>query len=369
MHLSDLHLGWQGAFLGDKSASRAEERDAVLRKAVDLALSPLESVDGVIIAGDLFEHHRPPAALVEGALRQLSRLTQGGKFLLTVPGNHDEISYHDSVYRQYAERWPGVLVTNPQPAHVGSYAIRGEAVHFYSVAYTGGTTRCDAPLADLPRQDLPGLHIGVFHGSLDCPATWRSLPLSSKELSRAAYDYVALGHFHQARSHQLGQMVISYCGAIEGKGLDDCGTGRVQLVELGSGRTTLRSVALAVRPQRVLTLNLDEVPDEAYLRSWLDERLDKEALVRIVLQGTENFALAGEKVSAYARGLCYHCEVVDQAMGLSPLYLSQIAEEVTVRGYFARQLLAKAEAAPSVEEKQECLQALRLGLAALGKEH
>jgi len=368
MHLSDLHLGWQGAFLGEKAASRAQERDDALRKAVDLALAPSESVDGVIIAGDLFEHHRPPMAVVEGALRQLSRLTHGGKFLLTVPGNHDEISYHDSVYRQYAERWPGHLVTAANPAHVGSYTIRGEEVHFYSVAYTSGLTRCEVPLADLPRQDLPGIHIGVFHGSLDCPVTWRSLPLSSKELARAAYDYVALGHFHQARRQECGPTLLSYCGAIEGKGFDDLGTGQVQLVEVARGRARLQSVALPLRPQRILRLNLDEMPDEGAWRAWIDERQAQEAMVRIVLKGTASFAAPCEKISSYAAGLFYYCEVVDQTMGLSDEILAELALETSVRGYFTRQLLAKAEAAPSALEKQECLQALCLGLTALGKE-
>jgi len=368
MHLSDLHLGWPAGFLGERAAVWAQERDDVLQKAVDLALSPCESVDGVIIAGDLFEHHRPPVAVVEAALRQLSRLTQGGKFLLTVPGNHDEISYHDSVYRQYAEHWPGSLVTQPNPAHVGSYLIRGETVHFYGLAYQGGITRCEVPLADLPRQDVPGIHIGVFHGSLDCPVTWRSLPLSSKELAKAAYDYVALGHFHQATWLELGPTVVSYCGAIAGKGFDDKGTGRIQLVDLSSSGARLRSVPLSLRPQRIQILDLDEVQDEQALRSWLDERQDIEAMVRVVLRGTAGFADAGEKVSAYAAGLFYYCEVADQTMGFSPAYLAEIARETSVRGYFARRLLAEAEAAPSVLEKQVCLQALRVGLGALGKE-
>ncbi len=56
----------------------------------------------VIIAGDLFETHKPEPALVEEVVAQLERLERAGVAVVTVPGNHDEITYADSVYRVHA---------------------------------------------------------------------------------------------------------------------------------------------------------------------------------------------------------------------------------------------------------------------------
>ena len=107
LHLADLHLGWQPEFLGEKKDERARERDSLLARAADFALDAKNDINAVLIAGDLFETHRPPRPLVEMAIAQLQRLQRGGLFILTVPGNHDEITYHDSVYRAEGHRWPG----------------------------------------------------------------------------------------------------------------------------------------------------------------------------------------------------------------------------------------------------------------------
>jgi len=54
LHLADLHLGWSlqdPDFPSDKSRVRREERDSVLKTAVDFAVDPGNSIDIVIIAG------------------------------------------------------------------------------------------------------------------------------------------------------------------------------------------------------------------------------------------------------------------------------------------------------------------------------
>ncbi|MBT9136000.1 MAG: putative metallophosphoesterase YhaO [Firmicutes bacterium] len=363
LHLSDLHLGWQPKFLGAKAAERAEERNQLLKKAVALALNPNYQVDAVIIAGDLFEHHNPEARLVEEVLQQLNHLTRQGKLLLTVPGNHDEISYRDSVYRLYADRWPGLLVTAPEPSHVGSRVIRGEAIHFYSVAYTGGITKCDAPLSNLPRLDSAGFHVGVFHGSLDCPVTWRSLPLASNSLAMAKYDYIALGHFHQAKAERVGFGVAAYCGATMPKGFDDLGTGVVQLVELSAGRVELRTVPILSRPQKLVEISLDGLT-EADINGYLARMKDEQAIVRLVLSGTAAPGVQSAKVAAYAQGLFYHCEVVDNSDEFSVSYLEEVGKEMSVRGFFVKGLLTKAMGATLAEEKEELFLAIRRGLRA-----
>ena len=117
LHLADLHLGWEPAYLpGEKSNIRRRERDQLLEKTVDYALSPQNNIQAVLIVGDLFEHYRPEGTLVMQVMEQIARLTKAGLLVVTVPGNHDEITYRESVYRQYGDNWPGYLVRNPMPA-------------------------------------------------------------------------------------------------------------------------------------------------------------------------------------------------------------------------------------------------------------
>lgn len=90
---------------------RGAARDSLLERAVDYACDPAHGIDLVILAGDLFETHQPDAALTGRVIAALERLPMP---LLTTPGNHDEITYAQSVYRR--ARWPGILVTRATPS-------------------------------------------------------------------------------------------------------------------------------------------------------------------------------------------------------------------------------------------------------------
>ena len=91
-------------------------------------------IDLVIIAGDLFETHTPEPALIEHVLSKLRQLDNAGIPVITVPGNHDEITYHNSVYRQYGtgRTWPGIC-SNPMPELVFRHEIKGVPVFIYSL--------------------------------------------------------------------------------------------------------------------------------------------------------------------------------------------------------------------------------------------
>ena len=364
LHLSDLHLGWQPRFLGSRAGERARERHESLRKSIDIALDSKHGIDMVIIAGDLFDSHRPEAGVVEPALRELNRLGQGGKALVTVPGNHDEVTYYDSVYRQYESRWPGLLVREANPSYIGALQVGDEQVHLYSVAYTGGLTRCEHPLADLPRRELPGIHMGIFHGSLDWNAGERSLPLSSVEIARANYDYTALGHFHRASEHRVGRGVASYCGATEARGFDDLGTGNVQCVHIDGQGVRLQPIPLSVRPQRSVEIKLDELETEVDLRRHIATLGDTQAIVRVVLKGTATFDVDEQTLQQASDGLFYYLEVVDQTDSISPALVEELSREISIRGSFVRRILARLESVGTVEEKADYLRALRKGLRA-----
>ena len=214
LHLADLHLGWRPSFLPpEKQEEVQKERDRLLSWAVDYALDEKAAIDLVIVAGDLFETHRPPRELTERVIRDLARLEEAGIHLITVPGNHDEITYHDSVYRQEKERWPGLLVTNPQPRLVGTFSLRGTACYVYSMAYTGGITGSLSPLTAFPREEAAGFHLAVFHGSYGRDGGERSLILKGWP---AGYHYVALGILSPSEL-STGSRAIMYPGIVYGK--------------------------------------------------------------------------------------------------------------------------------------------------------
>ena len=375
LHLADLHLGWRPSFLPEPLARGwQQERDARLAHAVDWALSPASGIDLVVIAGDLFESHAPAPELVEAVLAQLDRLARAGLGVVTVPGNHDEITYPDSVYRRYAHQWPGLLVQNPEPQALGPVMARGTPVHIYACAYTGGLTPAWPPVDAFPaRVSREGFHVGVFHGTLvegagrgGPPPRERSLPLDAAALAAAGYDYVALGHLHRHHRRRLGTTLAVYCGPPDGKGFDDPGVGFYTVARLDGG-ATVETVPVLTR--RILTVELDVTglasAEEAVeqVRRRLGE--DQRPILRVVATGIDGWGLDPEALAARLAPLCLHVEVVDRTQGFDEARLRELAAEPTLRGLVAARALAALEEAPDEARRALIGRALRLAMAAL----
>ncbi|HEY8418588.1 MAG TPA: DNA repair exonuclease [Limnochordales bacterium] len=364
LHLADLHLGWTPHYLGPRAEERRRERDSLLRRTVDWVLQA-RSADMVIIAGDLFESHRPPPALAEQVLGDLARLEQAGVAVVTVPGNHDEITYHDSVYRQLSARWPGVLIRDPMPTHAATLQVAGVPVHIYGLAYTGGLTQTQPPLRAFPRLEAEGLHVAVFHGSLEWDAGERSLPLMLDALAAARYDYVALGHIHQHQVHRLPGGLAVYPGMIEGKGFSDPGVGHYTVAVLGAGPARVETVHAGARPVRVVELDVTPCLEPKDVEDRIRALADSQAIVQVRLTGAAPGRLPVAAWQERWQAGFYHLELVDETTALDEGVVAAWAAEPTVRGQFVRRMQAALAQAGDARERLLVLKALRYGLAAL----
>lgn len=368
LHLADLHLGWEPRFLGPRAGEWQRERDGILSAVVDYAVAPDSGIGLVLIVGDLFDSHKPSPPLVDEVVRQIRRLVDQGIQVVTVPGNHDEISYPDSVYRK-ADAWPGVLVRNPNPERVATLDVGGEKCHIYSLAYTGGLTKTDLFGQEFPRSDEPGWHIAAFHGSLDWDAGDRSLPLSRQALERAGYDYVALGHIHKPGDCSLGKGMAVYPGSLAAKGWSDPGSGQITVATLGAGGVKVEKVALkhpGLRACRTLTEDVGQYATAEELVKSLKAQLQKDDIAYISLTGIANFPIDPEAIKGALADACYHVEVGDQTESYSPQMLDIWAKEPTLRGYFVRRMKERLAAAKDERERRVAARALVCGLRALG---
>ncbi|MBC7325816.1 MAG: DNA repair exonuclease [Moorella sp. (in: Bacteria)] len=394
LHLADLHLGYRPELPAPLQEEVCRERDGILKAAVDLALDPGQDIHMVLIAGDLFDNHRPEVSLVEATIRQLARLEAAGIRVVTVPGNHDEITYHDSVYRREARRWPGLLVNAPMPEVVATLELNGTTCHLVAMAYTGGVTRVEGPLEEFPPAGEEGVTLAVFHGSLDWDGGERSLPLDGEALAAAGYDYVALGHIHRGGQKQLGRGVACYAGMVAGKSFADAGVGSWTVVTLGDGPVRVERLPVAVRAWRVVELDATTCREEAELEEELrrlagewapgqgdggpslhegryagadgpGSRGDGAVLTRVLLKGTLAFRPDLEGLQARLASLFSYLEIVDASTGFDPGLLEAYAAEPTIRGLFVRRLQEKLAAATGEREADIVRRALWRGLLAL----
>lgn len=365
LHLADLHLGDGHDYLGARAPERRREADDVLRRVVDWALRPASEIGGVILAGDLFDHHSPALPLIEAVLTDLGRLLAAGIRVLTVPGNHDELSYVDSVYRRFGDRWPDTLVTQPSLGRVASWTLGATSIDLYSMAFVQGRSR--APFEACAIEPGTAKRIAVLHGSLDVEWSDRSIPLRSAALAEHGFAYVALGHIHKPRDLRLGTGWACYPGRIEGAGFDDPG---------GAGLVVIDTSAAELRPLRLefpsrtidsVSLDLSGITNEAELVTRLEHEVGRDAgrILRLVLEGAPGCDVDATTLTGKLTGRSFHIEFDDSR--LLNIDLQSGASESTIRGTFLRRMHARIESATSEEERRRAELALRFGAAAFAR--
>ena len=371
LHLADLHLGWVPRDLPASVAeARRAARDALLDEAVALAVS--ERVHAVMIVGDLFETFDPAADLVRSVRAALERLVAAGIAVITLPGNHDELTYGDSVYRREAGRWPGVLVREPMPAHVTSLTLADATVHVHGLAYVGGVTDVANALASLPARSQEGAHVFMAHGTLvhglGSAHEERSLPLPRAALAAAGYDYVALGHVHQGSAQHLGGSLAVYPGCVGGKGFDDPGSAAWTLVEITAGGARSWQRPLQGQALRDVRLDVSDCDDEAAVIEALEDLIAgfPGDVVRVRLSGALPAALDADELAARCLADTAYLRVEDHTTEVSPALLDAWSASPTVRGDFVRRLRDRLEASQDEAERTRLVRALRFGLDALG---
>ncbi len=372
LHLADLHIGYESRELGSIAQQRMRERDSLLRKAADFALDDRNKVDVVLIAGDLFETHTPSASTVEEVMRELRRLEEQGILVVICPGNHDEITYTDSVYRVYESRVPGVLVRCPMPEHVCTRLIRGVPLHIYGMAYTGGITRTLPALSEFPRLDEPGIHVALFHGSLGASSGDRSVPLDKAGLACARYDYVALGHFHRFIEEDLpypgGVSKAVYPGLIETRGFFDEGHGMLTVVDILPAHARITKTSVDTRVYRTVEIDLTIIADaEQFARRLRQVAADvgSGAIIRLRLLGHPQFTINPEDVQAEFACFFHHLEVAAETTNFVPHDIELWSREPTIRGEFIR-AIEKMKSETTDEHNATLLQlALLYGLQAM----
>ena len=197
-HTSDLHLGGRWHKGGELSALRA-----VLDAADETAAQVL------ILAGDVFDSHRTPVAIIEGAARMMD---DAAVEVVILPGNHDPAT-PDAVYRRSGMdsianvHVMGVTATDA----VVFDAIDLEIVGVPHMAYV------DMPALAEPRAKSALWQISVAHGHWvqgphDAHRGWL---IHDHQIAASGADYVALGHWDVPQPIGDGTVPAFYSGSPE----------------------------------------------------------------------------------------------------------------------------------------------------------
>jgi exonuclease SbcD len=350
LHTSDWHVGKT-----IRGHSRLDEHRAVLGEIVALARS--ESVDLVVVAGDLYESAAPSAEAEQVVLRTLLDLHDTGAAVVVVAGNHDNPGRFEAIRPLMGEIGITVAghVRRPEDGgvvelHAGGQPVQVALLPFVSQRYSVRAAELMANdlaenvgrYAERVRGIVGALTSGFSAGSVnllvahcmvrggragggerDAQTAFEDYWVEASSFPTSA-SYVALGHLHLAQAVPSG-VPAWYSGAPIQVDFGEAGAGKhAILVDVEPGRPAkVREVPLTTGAQlRTLTGSLAELREiaeaEDLASSWLRVRITEparagladdvrellgERAVEVRLERTE---VAGERARAVRAGRSPH---------------------------------------------------------------
>jgi len=363
LHTADIHLGAKFPGLGNNGDSQREQLRTTFRNIVTTAID--ESVNIVLIAGDLFNANQQPQRNIDLVIEQFNLLGLNNIPICLIPGTHDSFD-SSSVYRKFdfEGKCSNLKIFTDENMSFKEYSSLDLTVYgkpnLSSRSYT-------SPLKGLKPLTSSKFHIAMAHGSFYIPGKVEEDDHVFKlvEVKASGMHYLALGHWHEV--YQCSDQPEGwYSGSpewIPGK----VGRGGVLLVRLfESGQVRVEHRKLGLRDCEQLEINMRGIQDIATLKAKISEGADKNLVRKVTLKGLREAELIVNPEEWELGDKFFHLSVIDESHPKS----EEIAEdeEKLIRSKFIKLMKAQIEDSEG-EAKEIAESALQYGIALLdGKE-
>lgn len=259
IHLADAHLA--DSFNFDKGLSTS------IRKAswqsLERAFKDNKDVDFALIAGDLFERSYFSA---KDFHRLFSLIEDFSKDVYYVAGNHDYFDEYNTLF----------LKEVPANFHIfGSKEVEvfeSPGLRVYGISYDDRIFKKDIDLNI--KLDDNFFNILLVHGDVDNPKS-NYLNLSSNDINRGDFDYIAMGHIHKRAKISN----IYYPGSLEPHDFSDVYDYGYIRYEDGKAKFVDSSLLKFYD----FSVDYEDFKDEVALITYINKKLrdDKDNLVRL----------------------------------------------------------------------------------------
>lgn len=360
LQIGDLHLDAILDYLdGEKREARSKQLENTLIRIIDLALE--EKVKILLVLGDLFENNRPGKNLINLVNEQFQRLLEAEVKIIILPGSHDYWG-ENSVYRKIKQEKGIYFFTQPTWEHL---LIPELALSFYGCASVEGQDFSQRMLPKLKKAQESGLHIGLFHGSLENLAGRISdyYPFSLEELEESKLDYWALGHYHCCWIKEKG-VKAGYGGSPESLCFQEKGSGYVLFLHIENNRlTAIEPKKVSSQQLRQLVILCDPYTSLEEIVSRIKELRQPNLLLRVVLTGVIAGQLDLDQLRESLAEEFFYLYIEDRT---SKFYdCLENNDCLTVKSCFIEMLTKRITSTQAEKEKRKLELALSLGLEAL----
>lgn len=348
LHLADVHLTSRL----HRSPREAERADQFLKC---LSKAPLEGVELVLIAGDLWDTPFESAELTQRIFSAFESLSVP---VVLIAGNHD-CACAGSVYR---------TATFPSNVHFLDAAhpvYRTETYDVYGFSFTAPYENGHL-LADFSVEDTEKLNFLLFHGDLvTIGGKTEYMPFTKEELSLCGADYVALGHIHKRTEPMwIGNTVYAYAGIPDGRGFDELGEQGGWLLDIQKGALNAQLYPMSGRQYREQEIDLTGLTHTAACVEKILASLSgsREDAYKLHLYGKPLFPLSVKTLTEQLASQVYFVKCCDACN--EQLFLEDY-DDYSLVGLYQKKFRERLETAKDEKERQLLERARIAGLTAL----
>ena len=357
IHIADMHFDSPFVNLSDKELLgdlRRLEQRKVLKKVIEYIKE--NNIEYLFIAGDLYEQKYIKRSTIEYINNLFKEIPETKIFIS--PGNHDPY-LKNSYYNKY--NWNNnVKIFNSKIEK-----IETEQANIYGYGFDDFYCK-NSGIENLEIDDKNKLNILIIHGSLDGGTIEDNEynPLSRRMLKEKGFDYVALGHIHKLDYNNEKNQNIVYPGSTVSLGFDELGEHGMIVGDLEKGKINLEFIPLDEIQFKLHEVDVTEIISKEELIEKINELdFDENNLVEIILVGKRNF-----EINIYELyKLILNNKIIKIKNKTKINYdLNKLANENTLKGLFAKEMLEKLNNKNlTVDEKEILEKAIEIGMDAL----
>lgn len=357
IHIADMHFDSPFVNLSDKESlgdlRRLEQRKA-FKKVIDYIKE--NNIKFLFISGDLYEQKYIKKSTIEFINNQFREIPETKIFIS--PGNHDPY-VKNSYYNKFT--WnDNVKIFNSEIEKVEL-----EDCNVYGFGFDNFYCK-NSGIEEFELEDKNKLNILIIHGTLNGGAIEDNEynTLYTKQLKEKGFDYIALGHIHKLDYNGKQNQNIVYPGSTISLGFDELGEHGMIVGHLKKGNIKLDFIPLDETEFKLYELDVTEINfKEDLIEKINDLEFDENNLIEIILVGKRNF-----EIDKYEINKLISNEKVIKIKDKTKINynLENLANENTLKGLFAKEMLEKLSSdSLSEEQKQIVEKAIEIGFEAL----
>lgn len=375
LHCGDLHFD---TVFSELDGRMADSRREDLRETFGRIISEckINNIDLLLVSGDFFDNDFIMYETATFILKKFKEIPNTRVFIS--PGNHDaftEKSFYSSL-------------TWPENVHIFKSEMEVVDLEDINTAVFGigfsNSYQNQGLLKNFSVKDSKRINIMVMHG--DYVGTGKNSnynPISDEDIKNSSLDYLALGHIHAFSGIQKkGNTYFAYPGCPEGRGFDELDSKGIIIGEINKDFIDLGFKEICKRKYKALDVditgafNYEDIALKIYekLNFYNNEpsynmlELESEVtdnLYKIFLRGNINkeFKINTSTIYEKIKDKFYYLKIIDETEEI--IDYDELSKQLSLRGVFVKEMLAKISSASSEEQKQGLKLALKIGLNAL----